>query len=100
VKSHGLLKGSFIPEKHVCKWLELTELRRGYTRSLTDCKRRVHRLFKTANTKKVTWWSRICLGPAVNCLIDQGLAPNMARSAPGVSSFLNCHAWGWGSKVD
>ncbi len=48
---HGLLNGSFIPEKQVRQWRELTRLRRTYTESLADYKRRVHKLFETANIK-------------------------------------------------
>jgi transposase len=48
---HGLVKGSFIPEKEVRQWRELTRLRRIYTESLGDYKRRVHKLFETANIK-------------------------------------------------
>ena len=48
---HGLIRGSFIPEKKVRQWRELTQLRRSYTRSLGDYKRRVHKLFETANIK-------------------------------------------------
>src|SRR3990172_1037515 len=48
---HGLVKGSFIPKKEVRQWRELTRLRRTYTESLGDYKRRVHKLFETANIK-------------------------------------------------
>lgn len=48
---HGLLRGSFIPEKDVRTWRELTRMRRTYTESLGDYKRRVHKLFETANIK-------------------------------------------------
>ncbi len=48
---HGLLKGSFIPAKEIRQWRELTRLRRTYTESLADFKRRVHKLFETANIK-------------------------------------------------
>ena len=48
---HGLLKGSFIPPKEIRQWRELTRLRRIYTESLADYKRRVHKLFETANIK-------------------------------------------------
>ena len=48
---HGLLKGSFIPQKEIRQWRELTRLRRTYTESLSDYKRRVHKLFETANIK-------------------------------------------------
>ena len=48
---HGLLKGSYIPPKEIRHWRELTRLRRTYTESLADFKRRVHKLFETANIK-------------------------------------------------
>jgi transposase len=48
---HGLIRGSFIPPKHVRHWRELTQLRRSYTYSLADYKRRVHKLFEMANIK-------------------------------------------------
>jgi transposase len=48
---HGLLKKSFIPEKKIRHWRELTRLRRTYTESLADYKRRIHKLFETANIK-------------------------------------------------
>lgn len=48
---HGLLKASFIPEKQIRQWRELTRLRRTYTESMADYKRRVHKLFETANIK-------------------------------------------------
>ena len=48
---HGLLRGSFIPPKEVRQWRELTRLRRIYTESLADYKRRIHKLFETANIK-------------------------------------------------
>lgn len=48
---HGLLRGSFIPEKKVRQWRELTRQRRKLTESLGDFKKRVHKLFETANIK-------------------------------------------------
>ncbi len=48
---HGLVKGSFIPDRDVRQWRELTMLRKTYTESLGDYKRRVHKLFETANIK-------------------------------------------------
>lgn len=55
---HGLLSrayrqagGSFIPEKEIRQWRELTRARRKITESLSDYKRRVHKLFETANIK-------------------------------------------------
>ncbi len=48
---YGLLRGSFIPPKEIRQWRELTRLRRTYTESLADYKRRIHKLFETANIK-------------------------------------------------
>jgi transposase len=48
---HGLLRGSFIPPENVREWRALTRLRKTYTESLSDYKRRVHKLFITANIK-------------------------------------------------
>ncbi|NCC62259.1 MAG: IS110 family transposase [Verrucomicrobiae bacterium] len=48
---HGLLRGSFIPSKDIRQWRELTRQRRKVTESLSDYKKRVHKLFETANIK-------------------------------------------------
>lgn len=48
---HGLLRGSFIPSKDIRQWRELTRQRRKITESLSDYKKRVHKLFETANIK-------------------------------------------------
>ena len=48
---HGLLRGSFIPPENVREWRELSRLRKTYTESFADYKRRVHKLFITANIK-------------------------------------------------
>jgi len=48
---HGLFKGSFIPSENIREWRELTRLRKKYTESFADYKRRVHKLFITANIK-------------------------------------------------
>lgn len=48
---HGLVKKSFIPPKEVREWRDLTTLRKNLTRALGDDKRRVHKLFETANIK-------------------------------------------------
>lgn len=48
---HGLLRGSFIPPKDIRQWRELTRQRRKVTESLSDYKKRVHKLFETANIK-------------------------------------------------
>lgn len=48
---HGLLRGSFIPSKDIRQWRELSRQRRKVTESLSDYKKRVHKLFETANIK-------------------------------------------------
>jgi len=48
---HGLVRGSFIPPENVREWRELSRLRKTYTESLADYKRRVHKVFITANIK-------------------------------------------------
>jgi len=48
---HGLVRGSFIPPENVREWRELSRLRKTYTESQADYKRRVHKLFITANIK-------------------------------------------------
>lgn len=48
---HGLLKGSFIPSDDIRELRELTRLKKIYTESFADYKRRVHKLFITANIK-------------------------------------------------
>lgn len=47
----GLVKGSFIPDKDVRQWRDLVTLRKSYVDSQGDYKRRVHKLFETANIK-------------------------------------------------
>lgn len=47
----GLLNKSFIPGKEQRQWRELFALRKGYNKELTNAKRRVHKLFETANIK-------------------------------------------------
>jgi len=47
----GLLKGSYIPGKELRQCRELVILRKKYTESLGDYKRRVHKVFETANIK-------------------------------------------------
>lgn len=47
----GLLKPSFIPEKEIRQWRELVTLRKTYVNTVSDYKRRVHKLFQTANIK-------------------------------------------------
>jgi len=48
---HGLVRGSFIPPKKVRQWRDLTRTRRVFMKSLADEKRRVHKVFETANIK-------------------------------------------------
>lgn len=48
---HGLLRGSFIPAKEVRQWRELSRVRRKNRDTLSDYKRRVHKLFESANIK-------------------------------------------------
>ena len=48
---HGLVKASFIPEKQVRQWRELDRLRKSHVETVGDYKRRVHKLFETANVK-------------------------------------------------
>ncbi|MDD5760435.1 MAG: IS110 family transposase [Desulfobulbaceae bacterium] len=47
----GLVRGSFIPEKSIRHWRELGRSRKKYSQSLGDHKRRVHKVFETANIK-------------------------------------------------
>jgi len=48
---HGLLKGSYIPEKEVRQWRELSRARRKNRDTISDYKRRTHKLFESANIK-------------------------------------------------
>jgi hypothetical protein len=48
---HGLLRGSFIPAKEIKTWRELSRSRRKNTEAIGDYKRRVHKLFESANIK-------------------------------------------------
>jgi len=48
---HGLLRGSFIPERHIRVWRDLSRIRKKYVQNLSDYKRRVHKLFESANIK-------------------------------------------------
>jgi len=48
---YGLLKGSFIPPKEVRQWRDLTTLRKHYVKTESDFKRRVQKLFESANIK-------------------------------------------------
>jgi transposase len=82
---HGLLRGSFIPAKEIRQWRELSRVRRKNRDTLGDYKRRVHKLFESANIKidsvvsdlfGVTGRNLIMLlmtGPKEICLEDIGL---------------------------
>jgi transposase len=48
---HGLLKGSFIPPQAVRQWRDLTRLRKKYVQSVSDYRKRTHKLFESANIK-------------------------------------------------
>ncbi len=48
---YGLLRGSFIPSKEVRDWRELSRNRKKLTKDVGDYKRRVHKIFETANIK-------------------------------------------------
>lgn len=71
----GLLKGSFIPPKEVRQWKDLVTLRKSYSKNANDFKRRVHKLFETANIKIGTVISDI-FGKTGRNLINLLLDPN------------------------
>jgi len=48
---YGLLKSSFIPPQEVRQWRDLTALRKHYVKTESDFKRRVQKLFESANIK-------------------------------------------------
>jgi transposase len=48
---HGLLRGSFIPSKEVRQWRDLTRLRKKYVHTVGDYRKRIHKLFESANIK-------------------------------------------------
>jgi len=48
---HGLLRSSFIPPKEVRVWRTLTRTRRKYVNSQSSYKKRVQKLFESANIK-------------------------------------------------
>ena len=48
---YGLLRGNFIPAKEIRTWRELGRSRRKNTEAIGDYKRRVHKLFESANIK-------------------------------------------------
>jgi transposase len=48
---HGLLKGSFIPPEYVRDWRDLARMRKGMQEHLADYKRRIHKVFESANIK-------------------------------------------------
>ena len=47
----GLLRGSFIPDKQIRHWRDLVTTRKTFNNVANDFKRRVHKLFETANIK-------------------------------------------------
>jgi transposase len=48
---HGLLRGSFIPSREVRDWRDLTRLRKKYVDKIGDAKRRIQKVFESANIK-------------------------------------------------
>jgi transposase len=48
---HGLLRGSFIPPREVREWRDLTRLRKKHVETVGNYRRRVHKLFESANIK-------------------------------------------------
>ncbi len=48
---HGLLRGSFIPQPEVRQWRELVTMRNHFVATESDYRRRVQKLFETANIK-------------------------------------------------
>ena len=48
---NGLLRGSYIPPKEVRHWRDLGPMTRKNTETVSDYKRRVHKLFESANIK-------------------------------------------------
>jgi transposase len=48
---HGLLRASFIPPQTVRQWRELTRLRKKYVHTVSDYRKRTHKLFESANIK-------------------------------------------------
>ena len=48
---HGLLRASFIPPQTVRQWRDLTRLRKKYVQTVSDYRKRTHKLFESANIK-------------------------------------------------
>jgi transposase len=48
---HGLLTGSFIPPAEVRRWRDLVTMRNHYVATESDFRRRIQKLFETANIK-------------------------------------------------
>lgn len=48
---HGLVRGSFIPPQEIRQWRDLTTLRKQFVLTEADYRRRVQKLFETANIK-------------------------------------------------
>ena len=48
---HGLLRASFIPPQTVRQWRDLTRIRKKYVQTVSDYRKRTHKLFESANIK-------------------------------------------------
>ncbi len=48
---HGLLRASYIPPQTVRQWRDLTRLRKKYVQTVSDYRKRTHKLFESANIK-------------------------------------------------
>jgi len=48
---HGLLRGSFIPDSEVRQWRELVTMRNHFVATESDYRRRIQKVFETANVK-------------------------------------------------
>jgi transposase len=66
---HGLLKGSFIPPQYVRDWRDLTRLRKKIQENINDYKRRIHKVFESANIKLGSMISDV-FGVTGNQLMD------------------------------
>ncbi|MBW2165291.1 MAG: transposase, partial [Deltaproteobacteria bacterium] len=94
---HGLLRGSFIPPKEIRQWRELARLRRTYTESLADYKRRVHKLFETAMSDLfgVTGRNLISLLCDESELSLSNIKRNAKRGLKAKSKELHCSIHGF-----
>ena len=66
---HGLLKGSFIPPQYVRDWHDITRLRKKIQENINDYKRRIHKVFESANIKLGSMISDV-FGVTGNQLMD------------------------------